>query len=241
MARGADPRRADVLPPRSDTERGAGPSSTARAQLEKDPVPAQATGAGLAVAPGEVVEWEKKGGDDGVAIWSVTIEVAGDGEVTIDALDDFLAALEPYEPVVIAPPEEPLDGLSRYGADLTIATADAPEAAVYAALIAFREAVVKADLPKWPVVRLELTTEEELEVQLSRPSFPALLGVAEMAKSLAVSKSRASELARSATFPIPVCVLASGPVWLESSVIRYAEGWERRPGRPRSTAVAGPR
>lgn len=87
------------------------------------------------------------------------------------------------------------------------------------------------------VVRVEASTAARVDEDLDRPNFPVLLGVAELAQRLGVSKSRASELARLDTFPRPVAHLASGPVWTEASVSGHLEGWERKPGRPKKDAA----
>lgn len=147
------------------------------------------------------------------------------------ALNDLLVILEPYEPVVIAPALDASAGTARYGVDLTLSSATLDEAYSWA-LSTFREAADKVGLPIWPIVRLEALTNEELDASLEKYAFPVLLGVAELAEKLRVSKARASELAHSTTFPAPVMILASGPIWLEASVMRYVESWERKPGRP---------
>jgi hypothetical protein len=169
--------------------------------------------------------------------WNITIEVEGaadelpQADDLVGALNDLLTVLEPYDPVVIAPAPETPDGLARYGADLTVAAATLDEAYSWA-LSTFREAVDKVGLPIWPIVHLEAATDEQLDAELAAPTFPALLGVAELADTLHVSKARASELAHSTTFPPPVLTLASGPIWLEASIQRYVETWDRKPGRP---------
>jgi hypothetical protein len=171
-------------------------------------------------------------------IWNITIEVEGpreeiEGLDLLSALNDLLVTLEPYDPVVIGPAPDS-SGVARYGVDLTLATATLDEAYGWA-LSAFREASDKAGLPVWPVVRMEALTNEALDASLALPGFPALLGVAELAEVLHVSKARASELAHSPTFPPPIMVLAAGPIWLKASVMRYVETWDRRPGRPVAT------
>lgn len=170
--------------------------------------------------------------------WNITIEAEGPREeiktVVVDltsTLNDLLVLLEPYEPVVIAPAMDEASEKARYGVDLTLASATLDEAYSWA-LSTFREAADKVGLPIWPIVRLEAMTNEELDASLEHQAFPTLLGVAELAEKLRVSKARASELAHSPTFPAPVMVLASGPIWLEASVNRYVESWNRRPGRP---------
>ncbi len=71
-----------------------------------------------------------------------------------------------------------------------------------------------------------------------RPQAPevALVGVAEVAKLLRVSRQRVGELARRPEFPRPVSKLGLRPIWEKESILRFASRWTRRPGRP-STKV----
>jgi hypothetical protein len=182
---------------------------------------------------------DRRGG--GVVIWwSVTIEAESDesdggGVVGSDKLDDLLSVLDHFSPVVIVPPEEPRGTPIRYGVDLSV-LADAAAEATDIAVAAFETAVKEIGLPEWPIVKLGVITEAELDASLATSNFPTLLGVSELADLLGVSKQRASELARTASFPSPVATLASGPVWVEHAVVRYLEEWERRPGRPKAAA-----
>ena len=165
--------------------------------------------------------------------WNVTLEVAGDDRaaVTTESLDDLLDVLGDLSPVVIAPAPEPADGRVHFGVDVTVDAPDANEA-IDRARYRFGEGVAKAGLPSWPLVRLEALTDDELDHRLQTPMFPKLLGVAEVAEMLGVSKQRASELARQESFPRPVISLASGPIWIEAAVSQFVDHWERRAGRP---------
>ncbi len=51
-----------------------------------------------------------------------------------------------------------------------------------------------------------------------------LLGLAEVAKGLKLSKQRASELTRKTGFPEPVAVLASGPIWTSQQLEAFQSG-----------------
>jgi hypothetical protein len=101
------------------------------------------------------------------------------------------------------------------------------------------EAAAKVGLPAWPLARLEVKSDEEVDLELSRPSFPQLVGVTEVARLLDVTRQRASILAQGAEFPAPVAVLAAGPVWTLPSVRRFTEAWARRAGRPKKAAGGG--
>jgi hypothetical protein len=65
------------------------------------------------------------------------------------------------------------------------------------------------------------------------PGLPKLLGIAEVAKRLDVSKQRAAELARThRLFPPPLAELAAGPVWTAWQIGAFQRSWTRKPGRP---------
>lgn len=57
-----------------------------------------------------------------------------------------------------------------------------------------------------------------------------LVGVAEVAEMLGVSRQRVSQL-KAGSLPNPVALLASGPVWSAREVEGFASTWDRRPGR----------
>ena len=101
----------------------------------------------------------------------------------------------------------------------------------------FVELAGKAGLPAWPVVRAEALTFEEQDRELESPNFPELVGVSEIADILGVTRQRASALAKTASFPVPVATLASGPVWTRPSLNRFIDEWPRREGRPPTTAA----
>jgi hypothetical protein len=96
----------------------------------------------------------------------------------------------------------------------------------------FRTLAEKAGLPAWPVVRADAMTYDEQDRDLATPNFPELVGVTEVADLLGVSRQRASALAKSSGFPVPVAVLAAGPVWTRPSLNRFVDEWPRKNGRP---------
>jgi hypothetical protein len=79
---------------------------------------------------------------------------------------------------------------------------------------------------------------DEVGSPSEQPSEQDLLGIAELAMMLDVTKQRASDLARNPDFPRPLQELKAGPVWARSSIARYLKTWDRRPGRPARRAKA---
>jgi predicted DNA-binding protein (UPF0251 family) len=115
----------------------------------------------------------------------------------------------------------------RLGVTMTI-DASGPAQAITKAL----RKIAKADVRGEPVAVEVLTTAEQ-DRQLAEPAFPELAGVSEIAELLGVSRQRASSVQHLEAFPAPVAELRSGPVWRKADLTRFAETWERKPGRPR--------
>jgi hypothetical protein len=67
-----------------------------------------------------------------------------------------------------------------------------------------------------------------------------LLGMAEVAEYLGITRGRASILsAKRSDFPAPVARLKSGPIYRKTDLSTFAQGWQRKAGRPKaSTKVA---
>lgn len=168
--------------------------------------------------------------------WSVSLVAAGAGPALDEAdgrLVDLAEALEEHAGVVSSQP-------LRYGARLSVQAPSAGKA-VETATRRFQEAARRVGLRSWPVVRAEAMTEVELDAELEEPTYPQLMGVAEVAEALGTSRQRVSALARQRRgLPPPLAQLASGPVWSATTLRRFIDEWDRRPGRPgRPRTAAG--
>ena len=150
-----------------------------------------------------------------------------------ERLIDLAEALEEHAGVVRSQP-------LRYGARLSVRAPSAGKA-VEAATRRFQEAARRVGLPSWPVASAVAMTETELDAELEVPTYPQLMGVAEVAEALGTSRQRVSALARQRRgLPPPLAQLASGPVWSATTLRRFIDEWDRRPGRPaRPPAAAG--
>lgn len=161
--------------------------------------------------------------------WSIEISwlAAGGDTTAIDERSIEVLANEVHEHAGVVS-----WGDHSYSVRLSV---EAPEVgkAVDVAVGNCHEAVTKAGLPTWPIATVLAQTPEALDIELSTPLYPSIVGVTELAEMLGVSKQRASELARSQSFPAPLTELASGPIWIQSNVRHFCETWERKPGRPR--------
>lgn len=157
--------------------------------------------------------------------WIAAVEASGllvPDEVE-DAIEDLLHVLAEAAPAV---------SVGSSGLELRFNFfAARPEEAIRIAGDRTNEVLAKVGLDSLEITRIELTTAERLDRSLEEPNMPPLLGVAELADLIGVSRQRASELARTAVFPSPMATLAAGPVWAEPTILRFVETWQRRPGR----------
>lgn len=80
----------------------------------------------------------------------------------------------------------------------------------------------------------EVITEAELFRRAGEPTMPELMSAAEIGQVLGVSRQRVHKLRSMRGFPAPLAELRGGAVWDAAAVRKFAEGWERKPGRPRA-------
>ena len=104
-----------------------------------------------------------------------------------------------------------------------------------------QKALVEAGLLDWPVVRVEAVRQDRLKAELYEPPVPEVLGVAEVAKLLGVTRQRLAVIRREhEDFPRPFTELAATPLWYREAIEEWRKNWDRRPGpRPIGLAVAG--
>ena len=97
------------------------------------------------------------------------------------------------------------------------------ETATSAAKMATDDALLSAGLPPLEVTAAELlTSEEKRRVQAVTPD---LMGVAEVAQFLGVSKQRVTQLAKTKDFPAPARELSATRIWLGPEIERFGRGW----------------
>lgn len=101
----------------------------------------------------------------------------------------------------------------------------------------FLEACDEVGLEHGGIASLDLQTIRYLDLSLEQPA-ETFAGAAEVAELFGVSRQRVHELRRKRGFPAPAAELASGPVWRVSTLQRFLAEWERKPGRPRTSARA---
>lgn len=179
---------------------------------------------------------------NGERYFGVSIETWGEGPSAID--DERLGQLDwALRELGAAGPAIAVGGIAggpgaMFGVSVPEEETDPTEvwfAVTERAIRIFGDACVKAGISFGGIAHVEVMTEEYLDREVDEEP-ETYLGVTEVARELHVSRQRVSELRRSEAFPAPIADLAAGPVWKGSSLKRFIEGWERRPGRPRKDA-----
>jgi DNA-binding CsgD family transcriptional regulator len=160
--------------------------------------------------------------------YSVGIDATSD-PYSEDQFDAVIGVAEDID-TLTGPAFAGLGGGDGIGVQASIKAASPSEAAALV-VDGFRAACAKAGIRLRDIGRVDVMTEEYLDRWVG-VSPPELVGVAEVAELLAVSKQRVSELHRREDFPEPVAVLATGPIWQLPAVKAFASTWARRPGRP---------
>lgn len=161
--------------------------------------------------------------------WSVDVEARVGQEVDSGMIDDILERLGDHGVAL----SYSHDG-SRMSLRLNVDTDDGGKAFLRAAEL------VRALPYALSPVGGRVQTVEDLERELDEAAVPELVGVAEVAEALQVSKARVNELQDLPAFPEPVARLKSGPVWTRASLGRFLDTWQRKPGRPRKQPGQSP-
>jgi hypothetical protein len=111
------------------------------------------------------------------------------------------------------------------------------------ALRTARSAVTGVALP-WSPTAVTVQNDDDFAAELGRPRIPDLVGYADIADILGVSRQRARELAGAVEgiaaapdFPPAVARPSSGPLHVRSHIEAYAARRKRKPGRPSSSTT----
>jgi hypothetical protein len=93
-------------------------------------------------------------------------------------------------------------------------------------------------LPAKPT-RLRVLPLDDWMAEQKAPQPRDLVGAAEAAILLGVSRQRVGQLAERPDFPAPIARLSAGPVWTHTSIEAFNQSWSRKiTGRPRKAAPA---
>jgi hypothetical protein len=165
-----------------------------------------------------------KGEAEAMNEWSVELEAMRPrGVKKLDLADEIIDALGNRGPAV------------SFVGDRVSVRFDVEAPTPFDAFAVARDVVLN-DLKLEPI-RAAVESVKDVERYVRTSNAPDLVGVAEAAKLLGVSRQRISELAGQTAFPAPLAKLAAGPVWTTAAVKRFTDTWKRRPGRPAAAAA----
>ena len=139
------------------------------------------------------------------------------------AIDRFVELLDGWDAAVSA-------GGSSWAARIIVTAHTVTDATTDAQCVVVENAM-KAGLPRWPIVDLQATDWRHFE-QLSQRNTPDIVGSAEAAEILGVTRQRLHALRSRDGFPEPVVELSGTSVWLRSTIDSFSRRWARQPGRP---------
>jgi hypothetical protein len=88
-------------------------------------------------------------------------------------------------------------------------------------------------------IGVEIVPESEHRRRAEAYTMPELMSAAEIADELGISRQRVHQLRATAGFPEPLADLRGGAVWDAAAVRKFAQTWERKPGRPPSGTSSG--
>ena len=169
---------------------------------------------------------------------SVHIEARGgadDRPVECPVVDAFVDAIQPHAGVAAFGQDRP-----TWSATISVDAENPVEAAGFA-FVTLRVLGSNVGLPDWPRVRVEVVREDVLDEDNAIEQWPDLVTVPDVAGMLGVTQQRVRVLAaENKNFPRPAYELRIGKVWLRAAIVKFADEWERKPGRPRGTDMRVP-
>lgn len=84
---------------------------------------------------------------------------------------------------------------------------------------------------------VEALPQRDVVRQLQRSTIPQLVGNADIADMLGVTRQRAGQLADVDGFPPAVMTIKAGPLRVRDQVEDWARTWNRKAGRPKKTST----
>lgn len=110
----------------------------------------------------------------------------------------------------------------RGGAITVCVEADTAINAASEAMAVVSDALTAEDLD-WTTTAITVQNEDVFSAELNKPLFPEVVGYAEIAKLVGVSRQRARQFAEKPSFPAPVIKTAQGPLFNLHAVERWLE------------------
>lgn len=159
------------------------------------------------------------------ATWFIDVDLATEGPLFDEALDALMEAVEPlYGTVSLS------DSGKAVGLSLAVEAHDYWQALELGK--SFLEGSI-ADVLSHPTVRsFRVLDEPTREKENTKPQFPELISVPDIADLLGVTRQAARKHTLKADFPKPLLTPRTGPLWARAAVETWRENSQRRPGRP---------
>jgi hypothetical protein len=158
--------------------------------------------------------------------WVITFTF--DADLPMETLDKWEAKLEGFDASVARVPSR--------GVDVTVYAPG--DLGLFDALSKMQGEVLHV-VDAWQPIAVEIVSETEHQRRAEAYTMPELMSAAEIADELGISRQRVHQLRSTAGFPEPLADLRGGAVWDAAAVRKFAQTWERRPGRPRVIAPQG--
>ncbi len=172
-----------------------------------------------------------------ITVPSVDIETWGPPPADDDVLGDLIESLEAFG---MRGAISSMGGVAGgVGATFGVRVPEGPDAmaeAVRLGVDVFERACEEVGITHGGIARVDVMTDPYLDRWLTREP-ERYAGVTEVAALLGVSRQRVAELRCKRGFPAPIAEISAGPIWKVSSLNRFLETWERRPGRPRKATA----
>jgi hypothetical protein len=154
-----------------------------------------------------------------VSDWSVECEAPGPRRHDEALADELIESMEGYGPAVAV------------GRGSIVVRFDVKAVSARHAFEKGYEVLARA-CPEIRPSRFTVESVDALERELERTDAPELLGVAEVATALRVSRQRVAQLQHRADFPSPDVRLRGGPIWRRATLAHFLASWSRTSGRP---------
>lgn len=162
-------------------------------------------------------------------LWSVRVDWTHVGLNESEA-DELLEALADVLPVLVVDDEEPGHS-TRY-----TLTVHLEEPTVRQAIaLALRRV---EDATGQRAVGVEALSMHEVRRRLATSNIPDLVGNADIADMLGVTRQRAGQIVVIPGFPPAVMTIKAGPLRVREQVEDWAQSWRRKSGRPAKEAPA---
>lgn len=160
--------------------------------------------------------------------WHATLTFATANPYSDDDAFDLLDALA-ENGAALSVPEDHKNGSVTFTIDAATAI-DAVEAAASLLRAHAADTIGAVD-----IAGIEILSAEAMDANLAEPTFPEVVGYAEIADMGGFSRQRARQLAEGSAFPHAVIKTAQGPLYSKHAVERWLDTRNRKPGRPAKT------